>query len=290
MKYAKSDSSTFSFLSFFRNRPAVHAFLSCESVAQQPENPPSALTVTVNENEKKPVNTPHRDFRACRRRVTTKKNAKYSGKAVRSDGVVFSVKCCSGNCRQLFESKSAMLHHVSSYHAKRIKKKFECYLCKAIFLTKQLLHIHTSSSHLPRVRYQCSIRACSKVFTQKCNLTKHISANHPNTRLPPQLKGEVFRQHILRSMHGSSHRCAKCKIQFATKKSLQCHKYLKHRRQSVFKCPVSSCSRIYSSNESFRAHMKVEHTKKAQYKCPKCPKRYFNDIVLLKHWTEEHAK
>lgn len=236
------------FLLFFsRNRSAVRTSPPHnESAAQQPENLPSAVDISVNEDEREPTIVGHGDFRARRERGRIKNKAKFNDKAVRKrNSVVFSVKCCRGNCRQLFENKSAMMYHVSSYHARGIKKTFQCYLCRAKFI-------------------------------QKANLTIHMNTKHPKPVCPPQSEGEAFRRQILRSMHGSLHRCAKCKIPFATKKSLQCHKYLKHKRRSL-------------STESLRALMKVKHTKKAQYKCPKCPNRYFNDIVLLKHWAEEHA-
>lgn len=97
----------------------------------------------------------------------------------------FKVKCLAprnGQCKASFKTRDAMLYHLTCYHAKGIKKIFECHLCKRSYLKNHHIQSHVRSVHTGLMAFKCSYQSCSKRFAVKGNLTRHINSVHSDLR------------------------------------------------------------------------------------------------------------
>lgn len=172
---------------------------------------------------------------------------------------VFSTKCSTKKCKELFESTLAMQEHVSSYHKKGIKKTFQCYLCRKSLASKKTVKLHMSSIHMGEKSFKCPIASCSKVFAAKGNATRHMNSVH--TKAFPFKCTNCSKKYN----HGSSfkYHVAHCKHRkrktISNKKSLQLYRKSNQNVRKKFKCPIETCSKSYSLKNSLKRHIKNEH-------------------------------
>lgn len=159
-------------------------------------------------------------------------------------------------CRQNFESKNALTHHLDSYHAKGITKIFNCYLCKKAFTKKRYFVLHMNSVHVSAKRFSCSFAACSKSYRGKTALKRHTNAKHTKeivficTQCPKEFYRRCDLDVHLKSTHN---RCNLCKKLFSSKPLLKKHIAL---CRTGFKCPM--CSKKFASNVALKIHMNVK--------------------------------
>lgn len=147
-----------------------------------------AASVSSNENE---IDS---DVRMIVARVpvineSRKKLCRKNNKEAKSNEVKDSqhllVQCRSrGVCKELFENRAAMMFHLANYHAKGIKKIFECLLCRRTLKSRYGLNQHMNSQHDREIRYKRPIRNCSKIFTQRSSLEFHANAVHTRKSAP----------------------------------------------------------------------------------------------------------
>lgn len=91
----------------------------------------------------------------------------------------FNIKCKSGGrCTELFESPEAMMFHITTYHAKDIKRMFCCHMCKKILTRKAGIQRHIISVHIDQKNFKCPYPKCSKSFSVQQNLQRHINTVH----------------------------------------------------------------------------------------------------------------
>lgn len=88
----------------------------------------------------------------------------------------FPVKCAWKSCKQIFDTRGAMMYHRGISHARGLKKTFECYLCKQVLYSSMVLQDHMNSVHIRQKKFECTM--CSNVFYGRLMLRKHIKWVH----------------------------------------------------------------------------------------------------------------
>lgn len=68
----------------------------------------------------------------------------------------FPNHCVWPGCKQVFESKSAQLYHLTVFHRLSAKKIFQCHLCKTTLMDIRSLKQHMSKLHVRRTSSKCS--------------------------------------------------------------------------------------------------------------------------------------
>lgn len=229
-----------------------------------------------------------------KKRVKSKAKSKAKAKAVAR----FSVRCESGRCEEMFESRGARRHHLAHYHAKGMKNVFSCHLCKKTFQAKRMLRAHMISEHLPPTYYFCSMPNCLKYFTVKPHLQLHMNAVHTKkityhcakcsfkTHYKQHLKKHVLCRHG----QGITYRCDWCGQTFPTRLPLQQHINSTHDAHKGFQCPVSICSMLFTVKTSLNRHIKTIHARRTPVNCPKCPHQARHQISLKKHIINVHGE
>lgn len=108
---------------------------------------------------------------------STKKQNNASNKT-NANNWKFKVNCNERNCKEIFDSRTSLVYHVNYYHAKGIKKNFECHLCKRSFPVKRDFRRHFDAVHSALKPFKCANESCLKLFSRKGNLMRHIETVH----------------------------------------------------------------------------------------------------------------
>lgn len=176
----------------------------------------------------------------------------------------FTVPCLSkGKCKDLFESRDAMLYHVQTYHARKQKHNtFQCHYCKKILGEKQSHQRHMSLYHFGRSLFKCSFGTCSKSFPRQDYLEKHINAVHTKRILI---------------------KCPECPKTFTFKQNMKWHLAYEHNVGVLYNCHL--CKKKLGDQRSLRNHIKSQHTIRGfPFKCPVCSRTFKLKRYLRKHF------
>lgn len=167
-----------------------------------------------SENEVDEVNVEH--IKKRKEDTSAKKQKSVSNKAVHKQRSK-RVNCCQSrilNCKETFDNWQAMMYHVTTYHAKRIKRTFECHLCGKSFTSKRCIQQHVASVHTGLRPFKCPNRFCLKSFPQKGHLKQHIDSIHLGLKpfkCPNRLCSKSFsRKSILEAHIESLHTWESC--------------------------------------------------------------------------------
>lgn len=203
----------------------------------------------------------------------------------------FSIKC-HWNCKNLFQSIDAMMYHATSFHTRGIKRTFECYLCKKPCARKEHLENHIIRVHSRRASLTCPFPPCARVFYVKQDLRTHIINVHDEKT--EKAKKQKSENENGRNNDGFSIKCQKnceeyfdsldamvyhlnvfhtkgikntfechlCKNKRADKTSIRRHLNSFHTHQSSFKCPISTCSRVFYGKHDLKMHIRNKHAKR----------------------------
>lgn len=250
------------------------------------------ITDTESDNDKYSAAKRHASRTA---NLSAKRKTKSKRKIVKKKNVgKFHVKC-RGHCKDLFESKDAMMFHMNSYHVKGIKRIFACHLCKKIFTERKTLFHHMNAVHSRHKRFVCPFQNCTKICYYKENLDKHIKHLHAKRHLPTTRRKkppkscvvikqknaefpincafgncrEIFENEGAMMYHvENSHskgikklfECFLCKKSSPDRINLYQHMNAMHGRQIEFKCPYAGCLAVFKFSSGVPRHIKRIHT------------------------------
>lgn len=204
----------------------------------------------------------------------------------------------AGKCYQTFESMDAMNYHVSTYHAKGVKKTVICYLCEKTYTFRKDLQKHVISAHTRFRHFNCPFPMCLSRYNQYSNLKRHISTVHANSdtfkcsKCPKIFYRKVLLKHHMADEHGTGvhhHRCHLCNGIFAHGSSLRTHINTVHNCLKLFSCQIATCSKAFTTNHSLKSHINAIHTKKIVFGCTECSFRSHYKNSLSNHMVIFHG-
>lgn len=211
----------------------------------------------------------------------------------------FRVKCVFPPCKDLFENKRAAIYHLEQFHARGIKRTYECHLCGKETKYRRDNQMHFNEKHSHRISFTCPFSHCSRVFYDIVRLRYHRKNDHikngkpvspgrnihlANSNVVDEWNNHEFPvkclwsqcRHFLENTdaalyHGvgfhrkgseRSFECHLCKITLRNEKSTQMHMNAKHSHRKKLKCTFSGCPQIFYHEDTLKSHMKRYHSRK----------------------------
>lgn len=212
----------------------------CTKEAKQPLNSGYEVFERDSSNNGR-VNQKSSKFRADNDRASSGNvphKLKTSRSKVTSRHRICKVKCGApnrGSCKESYDSYDAMMHHVKHYHAKGIKKTFECHLCQKSLSRKVSIQGHIKLVHTGLKSFECPNQSCSRGFFRESNLKQHIDSVH--RRLKP-------------------FKCSNtpCSRKFYLRRDLNRHIDSVHRDLRPFMCSNQSQSKMFARKANLEQH------------------------------------
>lgn len=202
-------------------------------------------------------------------------------------------------CRESFKLRSALEHHMSTYHAKGVEKSYCCHLCQRSFRSKPTLQRHISAKHIGVKSFQCPFPMCPMAFERNYNLNKHVNVIHGKdsspfkcTKCPTIFYRSFHLKYHLENEHGqgSLYRCHLCGTTLASKHSLEIHMISKHNGVKPFTCPFATCSKAFAQKFDLIRHVDIHHKQEIAFHCPNCSYKTHYKQCLTRHVANSHGK
>lgn len=163
-------------------------------------------------------------------------------------------------CRQYYESKKKLSHHLLSKHHKSIKNnEYQCRLCTEIFRLSTMRTKHERKVHAnpSTYQYECQKSNCNKSYQR-----------------PELLKGHLTSHDGIKT-----YTCDRCDRSFVLEKYLKQHRML-HFQNEKHVC--DKCQRVFKSAYNLTKHMNV-HNPESRKKCDQCEKTFADPRDLQRH-------
>lgn len=190
------------------------------------------------------------------------------------------------SCNKFFNHRSNLRRHMALSHDKM--KKFKCRLCSQMYRYKWNLKYHMQQHKGPKI-YSCS--ECKKAFALKSNLVKHIK-HHLDDINQCKICCEIFQDKETLEEHEKSHQNRRfkcpgttCDRIFTSLTRMRNHIDQKHEEENLYKC--KKCKKVFSDETRFFLHG-ISHTK--FFRCSECEKRFSNEDILRQHFRNYHQK
>lgn len=152
------------------------------------------------------------------------------------------------HCEMRFSNVSERDQHVKEQHM--------CRLCKTVTRTQEDYEVHMMEEHSSKDECQF----CSRKFVSSSALRTHIK--------------------IHTSITYKSHKCARCKQQFASIKEKSAHK--------CHKFPCVDCKQTFPSDTALEVHRSQQHLDSQALKCNLCLKYFMKRNALAVHMKAKH--
>lgn len=235
---------------------------------------------------------------------------------------VFPVKCCR-RCSEVFENVPTMRYHVRTYHAKGVKRTYECYLCNTKLLEKPLLRCHMNARHILQKGFLCPFPMCPSIYYSRDHLRLHVERKHvqktansgqdqdANTfecylcKKTRTQKSDLFKHMNVMHCHRKRFVCpfAMCAQVFSFAYELKRHRKSSHPGQSVpfekirrsrhfsFICSQYNCKEMFESHDSMWYHTSIYHAKNVRktFECHLCKMAMGSRLRLSEHMNGEHV-
>lgn len=153
-------------------------------------------------------------------------------KKVKREAIEFQSKC--KKCGATFECNGAVRCHAQWFHAKGVKRTWNCYLCKKTLSQRCTLKVHMNVKHTGQSLFKCPFPMCGKAYGTQHTLDTHENSEHT--------RKTVFE-------------CPKCHQQFYTSARLVYHRRTKHVQIQRRKFICSWCKKSYLTKVCFENHV-----------------------------------
>ena len=213
-------------------------------------------------------------------------------------------------CGEEYAVPSAVIAHMKTHS---LMTTFNCFFCGQVFLHVELLYRHLCYRHCRRVPHEKNHYKPDilRFFMRKVGNQKPYKCLFCRNQFGQR---ERLETHIRIHLGERSYKCSLCEQDFTRIESLQCH-FKTHFGQAfncsictnvysdlfdlqlhflchsgtrnnayheVFKCPESSCTRVYLREDSLQKHMK-KHAKERSHKCKFCHGDFYSESFLIQH-------
>lgn len=266
-------------------------FVSENTVSEQDASI-MCITITDTESEDEKVKVQLQQLKAKKQKTSAKRIQSANGKKKKNKST--RIECSSGMCREKFESAEAMAYHKKIYHAKGIKKKFQCYLCKKLITTRIYLLEHINRVHSRQSRFKCPFLACTRIFYGKSQLQTHIKVGHAEQKVPKPDRSKPKKSCIVRNKQSNDNFSIKChwncKNVFESMDAMMYHAKDFHARgiKRTFECHL--CKKVSARKEHLETHIVRIHSRRASLPCPfpACARMFYVKQDLRTHIINVH--
>lgn len=198
------------------------------------------------------------------------------------------IKCGWRSCKNFFQSDGDAMYHMEQYHARGLKKTFECHLCKTPIVNVISLKQHMNAKHSHHKSFNCQF--CPRIFHHNDSIRRHIKFHHgreavplsrneqiADSKLVDERKNDEFPVHCgwrsckqvfeskgAKSYHlllfhrqgaKKSFQCHLCKTTLVSIGSLEQHMIGLHGRHTPLKCQYSDCSAVFKYISGMERHI-----------------------------------